>query len=207
LSDGILYLIATSSGIRNEDSLSIADETITALVERAVAGNEDSFAQLLSLVAPRAFRTAVAILRDPQEAEDAVQEASIVAFRSIEKLRDENAFTAWFLHLVVNKAIDLLRKRKREQDRMDALSTSPDLRGGKEQIDKETVMDITQAVEQLPINHRSVIHLYYGGGYSTPQISKMIGRPEGTVRRFLSEAYKMLRTSLGSSWWEERFKA
>ena len=108
---------------------------------------------------------------------------------------------------MVNKAIDLLRKRKREQDRMAALSTSADLRGDAEQLDKETVMDITQAVDLLPINHRSVIHLYYGGGYSTPEIAKMIGRPEGTVRRFLSEAYRMLRTSLGHSWWEERLKA
>ena len=180
----------------------MTNKPTVALIEKAKNGDEDSFAQLLSLVAPRAFRAAVAILRDPQEAEDAVQEGSIVAFRKMNKLRDEQAFASWFLHIVVNKAIDLLRKRKREQDRMAALSTSADFRGSMERIDKETVMDIIQAVEQLPINQRSVIQLYYAGGYTTPQIAKMIGRPEGTVRRFLSEAYKTLRTSLGPLWWQ-----
>ena len=157
---------------------------------RVVPADPAYFVQLLTPCAPRAYRAAVAILGDRQEAEDALQEAAIVAFRSMMRLRDEGAFSAWFLRIAVNKAKDLLRKRKREQQRAFAVSqvytSSPE-------VDVESVMDVVQAVERLPDNHRTVVRLYYAAGYSTPEIARMLDRPESTVRRLLSESYRMLR--------------
>lgn len=156
----------------------------------AASSDPGCFAELLTSSAPRAYRAAVAILGDRQEAEDALQEAAIVAFRSMTGLRDETAFGAWFLRVAVNKAKDLLRKRKREQQRVLALSqVSPT----SSEMDVESTMDVAQAVEQLPVNHRTVVRLYYAAGYSTPEIARMLARPESTVRRLLSEAYRMLR--------------
>lgn len=188
-----------ASRTKTGEELDYTHQRIATLVRSARNGEESDFAQLIKLAAPRAFRAAVAILRDPQEAEDAVQEGAIVAYKSMSQLRDGEAFATWFLHIVVNKAIDLLRKRRREQERFDALTKTAKYRGGRERLDKETVMDIVQAVDQLPVNHKTVINLYYAGGYTTPEIAKLIDRPEGTVRRFLSEAYRMLREALGPS--------
>ena len=150
----------------------------------------DCFAELLTSSTPRAYRAAVAILGDRQEAEDALQEAAIVAYRSMLRLRDESAFGAWFLRIAVNKAKDLLRKRKREQRRAFALSQ---VHIAPSNVDVESMMDVAQAVEQLPDNHRTVVRLYYAGGHSTPEIARMLDRPESTVRRLLSESYRMLR--------------
>ena len=190
---------STASKPRTDEELDYTHQRIATLVKSVKNGDESDYAELLALAAPRAFRAAVAILRDQQEAEDAVQEGAIVAYKSMAQLREGEAFATWFLHIVVNKAIDLLRKRRREQERFDALTKTAKYRGGRERLDKETVMDIVQAVDQLPVNQKTVINLYYAGGYTTPEISKLIDRPEGTVRRFLSEAYKMLREALGPS--------
>ncbi len=190
-------------GVRDELNTDNMSGTVAVLANKARAGDEDSFAQLISLAAPRAFRAAVSILRDAQEAEDAVQEASIVAFRNMSRLRDERTFTSWFLRIVTNKSIDLLRKRKRDQAQIVDLSNLADLRGEVKGVDRETIMDITEAVEDLPVVHRSVIQLYYAAGYTTPEIARMLGKPEGTIRRLLSEAYKMLRAFLGPQWWEK----
>jgi RNA polymerase sigma-70 factor (ECF subfamily) len=171
-------------------------DTSKAATANVIARDEERLVRLLTEVAPRAYRAAAAILRDSHLAEDAVQEGSIVAFQSIEQLRDDEAFRAWFTRIVVNKAIDIFRKRRREQERFEALVNMPDIFGGRS-IDKEAAMDVAKAVEQLPVNHRTVIQLYYSGGYTTPEIAKLLDKPEGTIRRFLSEAYKMLRISLG----------
>ncbi len=189
-------MVLTVPGANSGGNLSGMKEPVSDLVRRATAGDTDSFTELLLLFAPRAFRAAAAILGEPQEAEDAVQEGSIVAFQKIGQLRDGEAFGSWFMHIVVSKAIDLLRKRKREQNRVAALSTSPNYQNATPQTDHETAMDIVQAVEQLPVKHRTVIRLYYGAGHTTPEIARMLDRPEGTVRRLLSEAYKMLRPLL-----------
>ena len=159
-------------------------------VTRVAPADAEEFVQRLTGSIPRVFRAAVAILGDSQEAEDAVQEAAIVAFRSIMTLRNKQAFHTWFLRIAVNKAKDMLRRRKREQERAFALSQVPVSRS---EVDVETAMDVVQAVEQLPDCHRTVVRLYYAGGYSTPEIARMLDRPEGTVRRLLSESYRMLR--------------
>jgi RNA polymerase sigma-70 factor (ECF subfamily) len=163
------------------------------LVQSAQANNAEAFGVLFERHVQRAFAAAVAILGNREDAEDAVQDAAIEAYRSIKQLTKGEAFRAWFSRIAVNKAIDRLRKRRR----MPVISYSEQILAAPF-VDREAVMDLAQAIERLAPEHRIVIGLYYIAGYSTPEIASLLNKPEGTIRRRLSDAYSALRRILGS---------
>src|SRR3954470_4313759 len=92
-----------------------AEETVDqrALVEQARKGDHDAFTTLLDVRLARLDAAARLILRDPELARDAVQEALIRTWRDLPGLRDPDRFDAWLHRLVVNACLDLLRRRKR----------------------------------------------------------------------------------------------
>lgn len=165
------------------------------LVARARDGDTGCFCQLVSRVTARAFRIAVAILENTYDAEDAVQASMIDALRQVRNLRNSDSFDSWFIRIVVNRATDILRTRIRDRERSVVLADAHPLRA--RAVDTELHMDVREAVRQLPHNHRCVIRLYYAAQVPIAQIADMLGKPEGTVRRWLSEAYTMLRKTLG----------
>ncbi len=89
-----------------------ADEV--ALVERALAGDEDAFAELVRRGAPAALGAARRITGDRALAEDAAQEAFLRAYRALKDYRHESSFAAWVRKIAVRTAIDIVRKRRPE---------------------------------------------------------------------------------------------
>jgi DNA-directed RNA polymerase specialized sigma24 family protein len=83
------------------------------LVERARGGDHDAFTVLARDSATRLERAARLILRDPELARDAVQEALIRAWRDLRGLRDPDRFDAWLHRLTVNACLDIARRRRR----------------------------------------------------------------------------------------------
>ena len=83
------------------------------LVERARGGDHDAFTVLARDSATRLERAARLILRDPELARDAVQEALIRAWRDLRGLRDPERFDAWLHRLTVNACLDIARRRRR----------------------------------------------------------------------------------------------
>ena len=83
------------------------------LVERARRGDHDAFAVLVDVAVARLDAAARLILRDPELARDAVQEALIRAWRDLPGLRDPDRFDAWLHRLTVNACLDLARRRRR----------------------------------------------------------------------------------------------
>ena len=84
-----------------------------ALVERARGGDHDAFTILLDVRLARLDAAARLIVRDPELARDAVQDALISAWRDLPGLRAPDRFDAWVHRLVVNACLDLVRRRKR----------------------------------------------------------------------------------------------
>src|ERR1700757_339950 len=95
------------------------DRSDSGLVRAALAGDGAAFADLIRPEYRTAFRLAYALLRDVDEAEDAVQEASLKAWRKLKNLREDSPLRPWFLGIVANQC-RTVRRSKRWQLRSDA---------------------------------------------------------------------------------------
>lgn len=181
------------------------DESEAGLIRRARGGDREAFGELIELHAVRAYRIAYAILQNPEEAEDAVQDAFVTAFKSLRKLENVEAFGSWLGRIVTTRAYDILRGRQRGQKaieaqttavRMDLTHHSPANPSGTK---ADLALDLEEAIAKLPELHRLAILLRYSEDASTEQIARVLKRPEGTVRRILSESYRLLRLYLKES--------
>lgn len=129
------------------------------------------------------FRTALAILGDHAEAEDAVQDAFV---KYLEKApKDVANPMGWLTRVLVNGCKSRLRLKWRQVEELpDDLAAT-----GAERQELEELW-------QLPARDRAVIHLFYYEGYSTAEIAQMTGEKEGTIRSRMSRARGKLRTLL-----------
>ena len=137
------------------------------------------------------FRTAKAILRQDQDAEDAVQEAICTAFASRDSLRDVQRFKPWILRILTNKCYDLCRKRRPTVD-LDEVSD----RLSSEGPDHDQRMTLWQAVLSLGDELRAAVTLFYYDGLSIREISGILGISEAAVKTRLSRGRARLRQLL-----------
>ena len=133
------------------------------------------------------LRAALAILGEPHEAEDAVQDTFLRYLEKRPDFRDENHEKAWLLTVCANGCKSRLRARKRRPtvELLD-IYPAPDRDSG----------EVAEAVFALPANQRAAIHLFYYEGYSTQEIARILGQRPGTVRSHLSRARESLRHML-----------
>ena len=133
------------------------------------------------------FRAALAILRDPQEAQDAVQDAYVRYLEKRPRFQDGEHAKAWLLKVTANGCKSRLRSRKRHPavELLDVYP-APDPDSG----------ELVEAILALPANQRAAVHLHYYEGYSTGEIAQILGQRPGTVRSHLSRAREALRTYL-----------
>ncbi|HKS05517.1 MAG TPA: sigma-70 family RNA polymerase sigma factor [Gemmatimonadaceae bacterium] len=171
-----------------------ADER--AWILDAQKGDQSAFGQLVRRHQRRAYAVARAIVLNHEDAEDAVQEAFLHAYRALDRFRPDQAFGAWLHRIVANAALDLTRRRKvREADELPETVASP-FRDPAESDDLRK--RLRDALAELPPRQRAVIVLHDVEGYKHAEIGKMLGIPEGTARSDLHYARARLRDALGS---------
>jgi len=141
-----------------------------------------------------AYRLARAILRDPVEAQDAVHDAFVLAWRHWETLRDETRFEAWFDRILVNACRDRLRRSSRVETR----DISEELAGVtgdpyESSVDREA---IGAALASLSPEHRIVVALRFYRDLTVDDIAGRLGIPRGTVQSRLHYALKRLHDAL-----------
>ena len=128
------------------------------------------------------YRLALHYVKNPADAEDVVQEVLLAFFtREIPEERRK----AWLLRVTVNKSLDILRKRKRNVPLEEDLS---DGKGEKANLSEE--------LKELSPLDRELIYLFYFEGYSSKEISRLVKKSDGAVRKRLERAKKTLRQIL-----------
>ena len=147
-----------------------------AELERLITENEN-----------RLYRAALAILGNPQEAEDAVQDA-FVKFLEKAPAKLENP-AAWLMRVLVNGCKSRLRLAWRQ------VAELPDTLPAPSPEEREELEELWS----LPPEERAAIHLFYYEGYSTDEIAAMTGVAPGTVRSRLSRARERLRNLLSDT--------
>jgi len=164
-------------------------------IERARKGDHDAFTVLLDVHLARLDAAARLILRDPELARDAVQEALIRAWRDLPGLRDPDRFDAWLHRLTVNACLDIVRRRKR---RVIEIELTPIDRPASTDVASELAdrQLIDQALARLDPGHRAVVALHYLLGMPLPDVAGALGIPVGTAKSRLHYALAAMRTSV-----------
>jgi RNA polymerase sigma factor (sigma-70 family) len=166
------------------------------LVERCKQGDSRSFAELYRKYAKAMYNTSLRIVNHTGDAEDVLQEAFTDAFRSLEEFHYKSTFGAWLKRIVINKSINLLRKRK--MNLIDIEKTNighlPDEDGPDEQEMQMKVEDIKRAVGLLPNGYRTVLTLYLFEGYDQEEIAEIMQVTHATVRtQYMRAKQKLLQ--------------
>lgn len=162
------------------------------IVRSAKEGNEESFAQVYDVIAPELYRVALYTLGNAQDAEDAVSETFVEAYKGIRNLRDESSFKRWMMTILSvrckRRIAGYIKERKNvDIDEMVDFPSTPD---GVSPSEKISVWD---AVSTLSEEERQIIMLATVQGYTTREVSEMLDLPHGTVSSKLHRTLKKLR--------------
>ncbi len=159
------------------------------------ADAEASFDALLSAERRRLYGIAYSILRDHAEAEDALQDAMLKAWRSWGSVRDESARRTWLVRLCVNHCINrrrglrLLGARTSAQ-RDDAAPPDPRFEG--------RLVDLDRSYRKLSPKQRAAVFLHYHHGYSIDECAELMSCRAGSVRTHLARALTSMRKEMAN---------
>jgi RNA polymerase sigma-70 factor (ECF subfamily) len=168
------------------------------LVEKCKQGDPRSYRQLYDLYSKAMFNTSYRILNHVAEAEDVLQESFIDAFRNIHSFENRSSFGSWLKQIVVNKSINVIRKRK--TDLVDIEKTTVHELPEEETIDEKNIhlkiSAVRKAIADMPDGYRSVLTLYLFEGYDHEEIAQILQVKESTARTQYVRAKQKLLTKL-----------
>jgi RNA polymerase sigma-70 factor (ECF subfamily) len=169
------------------------------LLRQHVAGDPEAFGRLFQRHKDRLWAVALRTTCDPEDAADALQEAMVSAFRRAADFRGDSAVTTWLHRIVVNAAVDRIRRRSArtlswsgEEEMLGILAAGGLPTGGlalgcltpgPDAVDSAIVrLDVTAALSRLPDHQRMALILVDMMGYSVAEVSEMLGVSVGTVK-------------------------
>jgi len=173
---------------------------------------DQEFEALLMETLEGAYRLAVRLTGDSQDAEDLVQEAALRAFRFRESFQKGTSFKAWFYRIVINNFYTSTRRKRGTSTSLDDLSDAhdiflysrsaaagllrPDSDPAAGTIARMAESDVARALAALPDEFRTVCTLYFIDDLSYQEIADILGVPIGTVRSRLHRGRHMLQKQL-----------
>lgn len=165
---------------------------LNILIKSAKHGDAHAFGLIYSELKTGLYRFALYTLKNPDDAEDAVQAASIIAFRKIGTLRKEESLKPWYFRILHNECMKILTDKSRIYE-----LPSEDLSFFEEEApDKEKKIDISALLSQFSEKDRSIIILSVLEDYSSKEIAGILGMKPATVRSRLSRLLSRLRIQL-----------
>lgn len=200
---------AGASGGPQHRSSEEARRVKAAVLAGQADGAREAFAELVGLHQRQAMRLALYLLRDPAEADEAVQDAFVKVFTHITSYREDLPFEAWFTRILANTCRDRQKARRRRErwetigfDRADQpgsaveLAQAPGLSPEDALLGSERQRELMSAIDTLPRRQRDILLLCHVEGQSPREVGEMTGLTESTVRVHLFRALRKLRSAL-----------
>ncbi len=152
----------------------------------------DEFCEKIRLYQDAMYALAFSILRNDQDAADAISESVMKAYSNLSQLKNPRSFRPWLLKIVHNTCLEILRSSTAtvsidEQYHLEDDASHPDI---------STKLVLRDAIERLNQPYRTVVYLFYYENLSIVEISKITGGSVIAVKKQLSRARSMLKKSL-----------
>jgi RNA polymerase sigma-70 factor (ECF subfamily) len=166
------------------------------LVQRAQRGDRDAFAVLVRTYGDRLFGIARRILRDIDLADDAVQQALVVAWRELPSLREVDRFESWSIRILVRICFELARASRQAAVHLVQLDVAvePFISDETEAVVRRDLLE--RGFRRLPPEQRALLVLRHYLGLEPAEIAEALGIPAGTVRSRLHYAHREMRAAL-----------
>jgi RNA polymerase sigma-70 factor (ECF subfamily) len=167
------------------------------LVEQAMDGDIDAYSELVKASHSRLFGIAHLILRDTDRAQDAVQDALLLAWRHVRSLRDPDAWDAWLRRLTVRACYRVARAHKRRT--LVELHTMPSSGSPRAPDASLGVLDrdwLGRELDRLDIDQRVVLVLHYYLDLPLSEVAEIVDIPYGTAASRLHRGLEAMRTSM-----------
>jgi len=197
------------SRIQAQNVIAASDpsEPMDDLLTTAKAGDPSALEQLLARQRPRAMAAALRVLHNPDDAEDAVQDAFLKIWRSLDSFEGRSSFSTWVHRIVTNAALDLMRKsaaraetverpNQKDEPAVTAIEAANDVTPESDLGDREIEKLVRLAVAELPAAHRQAIELREFEDCSYQEMAEIISCPIGTVMSRLHHARSRLADEL-----------
>ncbi|AWH77229.1 MULTISPECIES: RNA polymerase sigma factor [Clostridioides] len=149
-------------------------------VEKYIIDNKDSF-----------YRIAYSYTKNEEDALDVVQEAMYKALYSVENIKEVNYIKTWFYKILVRTSIDFIRKNRKYNNMTDI-----DLVDETGEYDKYTDLDLRRALEELPIEYKSIIILRFFEDLKIEEVAIILDENVNTVKTRLYTALKKLKLKI-----------
>jgi len=185
----------------------ILDEPM--LLARLRAGDESAFEQLVRSTMGRLLAAARRVLRNEEEARDAVQSAYIRAFQSLPRFREESRLTTWLHRILINEALMRLRRRGREEPLDESLLPQfvEDGHQARDTVDwsdsaekaierSETAAMVNASIDQVPEPYRTALILRDVDEFTPDEAAQTLGVSKNVLKVRLHRARQMLRALL-----------
>jgi len=183
------------------------------VVERARRGDHEAFRVLVERYQGRAYGLALRVLRNPEQAQDAVQDAFLKVYGSLKKFEGRSHFYTWLYRLVMNVCLDMKRRDRSgrhvewEEERAveiargaEALApgaADPERSGPAAALERAELREVmSRAIEALPDPARRTLELREIDGRSYAEIAEALGVPKGTVMSRLFYARRRVQAAL-----------
>ena len=162
-----------------------------SLLKAARAGDDSAFDLLVGPLIEPAYKLAVVMLRDPDEAKDAVQEATVKAWQGLSGLRDERAVRQWFLAIVANQCRSFRRRPWFSVIRLAAV-TPPEEKPGPD----DAGIDLQRELARLPPTDRAVLFLFFYLDLPLGEVGRVLGISPQAAKSRVHRAVRRLRLGM-----------
>ena len=167
-----------------------------AIIDRILAGDDEAFGQLVERHHDRCSRLAYRILGNREDAEEAVQDAFLRAYRALASYEERERFQAWLTRILVNQCRTLRAKTERRELVFSDLELHDGVTGAPE-ASNETWPDLDHALARLPTDQREALVLRYADDLTYEEMSRITGAGESALKMRVQRAFARLRTLLG----------
>ena len=157
------------------------------LIAAARRGSEEALEDLSRELWPRAYSTALAMLRDPAAASDVAQESVLKALGGFEGFDSRRPLRPWICRIATNTALDWIKAEQRRGDV--ELTHEPAAPGGASEL-----LELVEALSELDSEIRAMVVLRHLGGFDSNEIGAELGKPAATVRSSIHRALIRLRS-------------
>ena len=169
------------------------------IIEAIRGGQARAFAVLVDRHKGRAMTLAIRIVGEREDAEEAVQDAFLRAYRNLEQFRSESRFSTWFYRILYNVCMTRVTRRPKHGETVDSGDETMDLTGSEEPTVQQTLENeeemaiLQEEMTRLPGIFRTALTLFYVQDLSYEDMASILQMPLGTVKTNLSRGRLLLR--------------